>query len=301
VSEKSRQPEPQAKALTPANADSTLVGAPDRERVCVGLRNVKKRFGSLVVLDGLTMDFERGKTTVIIGPSGTGKSVLLKHIVGLLQPDSGEVWFNGVRMDQLQEQEMVESRKKVGFLFQLSALFDSMNVRDNICFPLAQHTKMTRAQQDERCREVLRMVGLAGIEEKMPAQLSGGQKKRVALARAVVLAPELILYDEPTTGLDPVRADVINELILELSKNLGVTSIVVTHDMHSANKIADRMIMLSGGNIIADGKLSDFEKSENETVKRFVRGLADDEDLKQIKAGFSQSNESDEHTPTPQA
>lgn len=266
--------------------DSTDDGPPPPD-VCVRLRNVHKRFKSLVVLDGLDLDIQRGKTTVIIGASGTGKSVLLKHIVGLLKPDQGAIWFDGKRIDQLEENQMVESRKKVGFLFQLSALFDSMNVRDNICFPLAQHTRMTPAQQDARCAEVLRMVGLAGIESKMPGELSGGQKKRIALARAVVLAPELILYDEPTTGLDPVRSDVINELILALSRNLGVTSIVVTHDMHSANKIADRMVMLGKGKIIADGKLSDFEASTNPMVRGFVQGLADEDDLKQIRAGFS--------------
>ncbi len=261
---------------------------------CVRLKGIKKAFGKLVVLDGIDLDFQAGKTTVIIGPSGTGKSVLLKHIVGLLKPDAGEVWFDDKRMDQLNEQEMVESRKKIGFLFQMAALFDSMNVRDNICFPLEHHTKMSRQDQDARCQEVLRMVGLTDIQEKMPGDLSGGQKKRVALARAVVLAPQLILYDEPTTGLDPVRSDSINELILSLSKNLGVTSIVVTHDMNSAQKIADRMVMLNAGKIVADGKLEDFKNSDNPMVRGFVEGRADEEDLAQIKAGFSQSSQVEE-------
>jgi phospholipid/cholesterol/gamma-HCH transport system ATP-binding protein len=275
-------PQPPAPAKAP----------PQGNDPCVRLKGIKKAFGKLVVLDGIDLDIQAGKITVIIGPSGTGKSVLLKHIVGLLKPDSGEVWFDNKRMDQLDEQEMVESRKKIGFLFQMSALFDSMNVRDNICFPLAHHTKMPRAQQDARCNEVLRMVGLKDVLDKMPGDLSGGQKKRVALARAVVLAPQLILYDEPTTGLDPVRSDAINELILSLSKNLGVTSIVVTHDMHSAQKIADRMVMLNAGKIIADGKIQDFKKSDNPTVRGFIEGHADEEDLAQIKAGFSSANTS---------
>ncbi len=296
-------PDPTAKPPTQP-APNIPTGAKDAARAkpvghdpCVQLKNIKKSFGKLVVLDGVDLDFHAGKTTVIIGPSGTGKSVLLKHIVGLLKPDSGEVWFDGKRMDELSEEDMVESRKKVGFLFQLSALFDSMNVRDNICFPLAHHTKMSRADQDARCDEVLRMVGLAGVQEKMPGDLSGGQKKRVALARAVVLAPQLILYDEPTTGLDPVRSDAINELILSLSKNLGVTSIVVTHDMHSAEKIADRMVMLNAGKIVADGKLEDFHNSKNPMVRGFVEGRADPEDLAQIQAGFSAAKDA----PTDQA
>jgi phospholipid/cholesterol/gamma-HCH transport system ATP-binding protein len=285
-------PDPTAKppaSPPPGNAPGARAAAhPPAHDPCVQLKNVTKAFGKLVVLDNLSLDFHTGKTTVIIGPSGTGKSVLLKHIVGLLKPDKGEVWFDGKRMDELSEQDMVESRKKVGFLFQLSALFDSMSVRDNICFPLAHHTKMSRDEQNSRCEEVLRMVGLAGVADKMPGDLSGGQKKRVALARAIVLAPQLILYDEPTTGLDPVRSDAINELILSLSKNLGVTSIVVTHDMHSAQKIADRMVMLNAGKIRADGKLEDFHNSKDPLVRGFVEGRADPEDLAQIQAGFSQ-------------
>lgn len=232
------------------------------------------------------MDIERGKTTVIIGPSGTGKSVLLKHIVGLLRPDKGEVYFDDQRVDTMNESDLVPLRTRIGFLFQMGALFDSMNVRDNICFPLVEHGKISRQEQHEKCESVLRMVGLPGIENKMPADLSGGQKKRVALARAVVLEPDLVLFDEPTTGLDPIRADVINELIISLKENLGITNLVVTHDMASANKIADRMVMLYDGQFIAEGDPQSFAKIENPLVQRFIHGDADEEDLEAIRHGF---------------
>ncbi|MEX2389844.1 MAG: ATP-binding cassette domain-containing protein, partial [Phycisphaeraceae bacterium] len=206
----------------------------------VRLVHVSKSFGPLHVLRDVNFSFERGKNTVILGPSGTGKSVLLKHIVGLLKPDQGEVYYRDQRVDQLTPSQLVEVRKDVGFLFQMSALFDSMTVGENVAFPLVEHSTKTAEARGARVEQVLEMVGLPGIQDKMPADLSGGQRKRVALARAVVLEPALVLYDEPTTGLDPIRADVINELILALNRKLGITSIVVTHDMASANKIADR-------------------------------------------------------------
>jgi phospholipid/cholesterol/gamma-HCH transport system ATP-binding protein len=252
----------------------------------VRLVDVHKSFGPLRVLAGIDLELKRGQTTVIMGPSGTGKSVLLKHIVGLIRPDRGEVWFEGKRIDTMDEHDLVEMRKKIGFLFQMGALFDSMNVGDNVTFPLVEHSEMSREERAHRCDQVLKMVGLAGIQKKMPADLSGGQKKRVALARAVVLEPDMILYDEPTTGLDPIRSDVINELIISLSKNLGVTSLVVTHDMLSANKVADRMVMLYDGHVIADGSPEEFRHSENDTVQRFIKGEADADDLQQIRAGF---------------
>ena len=215
----------------------------------VGFHRVTKSFGPLRVLSRINIEFRRGEVTVILGPSGTGKSVLLKHIVGLLRPDAGEVFFDGKRMDVLEEKDLVEMRTRIGFLFQMGALFDSMSVGENIAFPLLQHTDADADERSERVTRVLRLVGLTGLEPKMPSQLSGGQRKRVALARAVVLDPALVLYDEPTTGLDPIRADVINELILALSKELGISSIVVTHDMASANKIADRMLLLYDGKV----------------------------------------------------
>ncbi|QDU34474.1 putative phospholipid import ATP-binding protein MlaF [Poriferisphaera corsica] len=255
------------------------------------LHGVSKRFGPLRVLHRINLEFERGKTTVILGPSGTGKSVMLKHIVGLLRPDQGEVFFNDVRVDHANEQQLVEMRKKIGFLFQMGALFDSMNVGQNIAFPLVEHTTLTKPQQNARVAQVLKQVGLSGLEQKMPAQLSGGQRKRVALARAVVLEPELILYDEPTTGLDPIRADVINELIIALNKELGISSIVVTHDMQSANKVADRMLLLYNGSIVCDGTPEQFRKSDNELVQRFIKGIADEQDLDSIRSGFDKDTD----------
>jgi phospholipid/cholesterol/gamma-HCH transport system ATP-binding protein len=254
----------------------------------VRLVDLHKAFGSLRVLGddagGINLELGRGKTTVIIGPSGTGKSVLIKHIVGLLRPDRGEVWFEGVRVDAMRERDLVEARKKMGFLFQMSALFDSMTVEQNITFPLVQHTKLSPRERHERCMRVLSLVGLKDVERKMPADLSGGQRKRVALARAVVLEPDLVLYDEPTTGLDPIRSDVINELIIALKDRLGVTSVVVTHDMASARKIADRMVMLYDGRFIADGEPEAFCRTENDLVQRFIRGEAEPADLALIRS-----------------
>ena len=253
----------------------------------IRLVGVHKSFGPLKVLEGVSLDLARGQATVIIGPSGTGKSVLLKHIVGLLEPDRGEIWFEDRRMDGVPEPDRLEVRKQIGLLFQMGALFDSLSVADNICFPLVQHTKMTAKERGDRCAEVLELVGLGGIEKKMPADLSGGQRKRVALARAIVLQPKVVLYDEPTTGLDPIRADVINELIVVLGRHLGITSVVVTHDMASADKIADRMVMLYDGRIVADGEPRAFHQSDNELVQRFIQGKADQEDLDRIREGFA--------------
>lgn len=248
--------------------------------------DVHKAFGPLKVLEGISLDIERGKTTVILGPSGTGKSVLLKHIVGLLKPDRGEVWFEGARMDQLNESDLVAKRKRIGFLFQMGALFDSMTVGQNVGFPLQQHTQMDGQQRQSAVARVLEMVGLPGLEKKMPAELSGGQRKRIALARAIVLEPSLVLYDEPTTGLDPIRADVINELITTLGEHLGITSIAVTHDMSSANKIADRMVLLHEGRIVYDGTPEQFHHADQDLVQRFIHGRADAEDLHAIHSAF---------------
>ncbi|MBK8270437.1 MAG: ABC transporter ATP-binding protein [Planctomycetes bacterium] len=230
----------------------------------IELRNVAKRFGALVVLDNLNLSIEEGKTTVVIGESGTGKSVLLKHIVGLLRPDSGEVFFQNTRIDNLDEEGLVPFRRRMGFLFQLSALFDSMSVGENVAFPVLQHSAKSAVKTDEIVAETLRKVGLEGFQNRRPGELSGGQKKRVALARAIALNPEVVLYDEPTTGLDPVRADVINELILKMGRELKATSIVVTHDMISAYKVAHRIVMLDKGRIIADGPPDYFRKTDDQ-------------------------------------
>lgn len=253
----------------------------------VRLVNIYKAFGSLKVLEGVSLDIYPGKTAVIIGPSGTGKSVLLKIICGLLKPDSGEVWFNDQRVDKLPEKELVNIRKKMGMLFQMGALFDSMTVGDNITFPLLEHNqKMSAAERLERGRSMIKVVGLKDVGNKMPADLSGGQRKRVALARAIILEPELVLYDEPTTGLDPIRSDIINELILGLTRRLGLASIVVTHDMISADKIADRMVMLYDGKVVIDATPTEFHQSDNDLVRRFILGQADADELAAIREGI---------------
>jgi len=257
----------------------------------IRLVDVHISFDGQRVITGVTLDIMRGQTTVILGPSGTGKSVLLKLIVGLLKPDRGEVYLNNQRVDQLGASELVEARKKIGFLFQQSALFDSMTVGENVCFPMVEHTKFSVKQRKDRCMTVMRIVGLEGVEMKMPAHLSGGQRKRVALARAIVLEPEIVMYDEPTTGLDPIRADVIDELIKSLSNRLGITSVVVTHDLGSAQKVADRMVMLFEGQIIEDGTPQSFCQSENALVRQFVRGQADQLDLDRIRSAFEPIND----------
>jgi phospholipid/cholesterol/gamma-HCH transport system ATP-binding protein len=245
----------------------------------IRFEDVHKRFGPLVVLNGLNLDIPADQTTVVIGPSGTGKSVLLKHIVGLLKPDSGKIYFHGQRIDHLSDRELEGIRKRFGFLFQLSALFDSMDVGENIAFPLRQEGRMQESQINDTVHEKLSIVGLAGMERKMPADLSGGQRKRVALARAMAMNPEVLLYDEPTTGLDPIRSDVINELILKLQKQFKVTGIVVTHDMASAFKVADRIVMLLHGKIVYRGTPDELRTCEDPEVQRFIQGRASKEEL----------------------
>lgn len=250
----------------------------------IELRNLHKRFGSLVVLNGLTLSIEAGKCIVVLGASGSGKSVMLKHIVGLLRPDRGEVWFDGDRIDNLPERKLVPYRQRFGFLFQMGALFDSLNVEENIAFPLVEHTRKSGEETLQIARQKLALVGLPDAGKKMPGELSGGQRKRVALARAIALSPDVILYDEPTTGLDPIRSDVINELILKLQRELKVTSVVVTHDMNSAFKVGDRMVLLHDGKLIFDGTPEEIEKSEDPIVKRFIAGEASEQELATLNA-----------------
>jgi len=245
----------------------------------IRLVDLHKSFGTLTVLDGITLSIPQRQSIVILGPSGTGKSVLLKHIIALLKPDKGEVYFRDQRIDQLSERALEPIRKRFGFLFQLGALFDSMNVFENVAFPLREHGTFSEEQIKNTVANKLGMVGLDGTQNKMPAELSGGMKKRVALARAIALDPEVVLYDEPTTGLDPIRADVINELILKLNDELHVTSIIVTHDMASAFKVADRIVMLSNGKVITDGTPDQIRNCTNEEVQRFIQGRASADDL----------------------
>ncbi len=248
----------------------------------VELVNVHKRFDDLVVLDGINLALKPGRTTVIIGESGMGKSVILKHIIRLLTPDRGEVYFKGRRIDNLPDRELAKVRPQFGYLFQLSALFDSMTVGENVGFPIRELTHTRATEVAEIVKEKLTMVGLDGLQSKWPAELSGGQKKRVALARAIALDPELILYDEPTTGLDPPRSDEINELILKLQGELNVTSVVVTHDMASATKVGNRIVMLHNGSFIFDGDAKSIMEVEDPRVRCFVQGKCSDEVLRDL-------------------
>ena len=246
----------------------------------IEVRNLVKKFGKRVVLDHVSLSLEKGKTTVIIGPSGCGKTVLSKHMIGLQRPTSGEVWFDGQRIDPLNEKELAPIRMRYGFLFQGGALFDSLTVAQNIVFPIEQHTHITDwTKIHQLIEEKLAMVGLDGYEHYYPSNLSGGQQKRVALARAIAMDPEVIIYDEPTTGLDPIRSDVINELVLKLQRELHVTSLVVTHDMKSAYKIADRIVMLHHGKIIADGDTDTIRNHPHPVVQQFINGQIGEDDL----------------------
>jgi phospholipid/cholesterol/gamma-HCH transport system ATP-binding protein len=244
------------------------------------LENITKTFGPNLVLDKISLAVEKGKTTVVIGPSGCGKTVLVKHLIVLLRPNSGEVYFKNQRIDNLSENELNKVRTHYGFLFQGGALFDSLSVTENIIFPIRQHCEITDwGQVEELVKAKLAMVGLDGYQNHSTASLSGGQRKRVALARAIALNPEVVLYDEPTTGLDPIRADVINELILKLQRELGITSVVVTHDMTSAYKVADRIIMLHNGKIVADGDADHIRNHPHPIVQQFIHGQVDEDDL----------------------
>jgi phospholipid/cholesterol/gamma-HCH transport system ATP-binding protein len=240
----------------------------------IEIRGLSKRFGKKVVLDGLDLTVPKGKNTVVIGGSGTGKSVLIKCVVGLLRPDAGEIRIDGEDVTRMDERELVRVRRKFGMLFQGAALFDSLNVGDNVAFALRRLKMFPERQIQDVVEEKLTMVGLRDIQRLMPAELSGGMKKRVGLARAIAAEPDILLYDEPTTGLDPIMADVINGLIVSLRESLGVTSISITHDMASAYKIADYIAMLYKGRIVEVGTPAEIRGSSNPVVRQFVEGRA---------------------------
>ena len=249
-------------------------------------RNIIKRFGDRVVLDNISLAVEEGKTTVIIGPSGCGKTVFMKHLIALERPTEGEVFFRSERIDELEEDELAKIRTKYGFCFQMGALFDSLTVYENITFPVHQHFKVTDYKSlDELVKQKLALVGMDGYQNYYPASLSGGQKKRVSLARAIALNPEVILYDEPTTGLDPITSDVINELVLKLKEELNATSVVVTHDMKSAYKVADRIIMFHNGRIIADGDADYIRNHPHDVVQQFIHGRVGEAELTALRLG----------------
>ena len=238
----------------------------------IQLRDVHKAFGSKDVLRGFSLEVVEGRTTVLIGTSGGGKSVMLKHIVGLMQPDKGEVWVDGVRVGDLKREELYELRRKAGYVFQFSALFDSMTVAENVGMGLQRIPGMTDGQIHERVRECLDLVDLPGYEERYPAELSGGQKKRAGLARAIATRPKYVLYDEPTTGLDPVTKTVIDRLILRTRDELGVTGVVITHDMESAYHIGDRIAMLYEGQVRFEGTPDQIRASADPVVRAFIEG-----------------------------
>ncbi|MBI4640552.1 MAG: ABC transporter ATP-binding protein [Candidatus Tectomicrobia bacterium] len=244
-----------------------------------------KSFGNNHVLRGVNLTINTGESMVIIGGSGSGKSVLIKHIIGLLKPDQGKVLIDGVDMTTVDEKELNELRKRFGMLFQAAALFDSMTVGENVGFALYEHTSLSRQEILGRVKEKLSMVGLRGVENLMPSALSGGMKKRVGLARAIAMDPNILLFDEPTTGLDPIMADTVNNLIVRLNQQLKVTSVAITHDMKSAYKIGDRIAMLHEGKIITVGTPEEIQHSENQLVQQFITGKAEEESFETVSPG----------------
>lgn len=245
----------------------------------ISIRHVYQTFGSRQILKDVSLTVKDGETMVILGASGSGKSTLLKLIIGLLTPTSGEVLVDGKDMGRLSEEELNKARRNMGFVFQYSALFDSMNVKENVAFGLRMHTKLPEEEIDRIVKEKLHLLGLDGIENLMPSSLSGGMKKRVSLARAIALEPKIILYDEPTAGLDPIRSTDISLLIKHTQKALHATSVVVTHDLKSAEMIADRMAFLYKGSFLAIGRPEDLKASEDERVRQFMEGLPSDPDF----------------------
>ena len=241
----------------------------------IELEQVSINLGGIQVLDRLDLTVNEGQTLVIMGRSGAGKSVILKHIIGLMMPDAGRIYLDGMAIDAMSRGQLNGIRKRFGMLFQSAALFDSMNVRDNVSAGLRRHRKLSQEQINSIVAEKLAAVGLEGVEEKMPADLSGGMRKRVGLARAIAMDPEVILYDEPTTGLDPITADQINDLIVSTGTNLGVTSIVVTHDVASALKVGTDVALLFEGRIIFRGPVSSLEDSDNGYLRQFLDGRAE--------------------------
>lgn len=240
----------------------------------IELKNVCKAFNGHKVMDNLNLRIETGESMVIIGRSGCGKSVLLKHIMGIMRPDAGDVFIDGTDISKINSKELNKVRMNFGMLFQGAALFDSLTVLENVGFQLFEYTELSLDEIKQRVAECLKLVGLSGVEDAKPAELSGGMKKRVGLARAICMSPKIILFDEPTTGLDPIMGDIINDLIRHLHETLNVTSITVTHDMKSAYKIADRIAMLYDKRIIAIGTPEDIKNSDDGVVRQFISGEA---------------------------
>jgi phospholipid/cholesterol/gamma-HCH transport system ATP-binding protein len=245
----------------------------------IQVRDLHKSFGAQKVLSGVSFTIGESESVVIIGRSGCGKSVLLKHLIGLLRADSGQVTIDGEEISNLPERQLLEVRRKFGMLFQSAALFDSLNVEENIAFVLRREHKLSDAEVRERVEEVLEMVELQGIQKKKPSELSGGMRKRVGLARAIIYKPEILLYDEPTTGLDPVVSDSIDNLIIRVRERLKITTVVVTHDTRSMRRVAQKILMMVNGKIYADGPPDEIFSSQDPVIHRFVNGISDPKEM----------------------
>src|SRR3954468_19690062 len=240
----------------------------------IQLKNVKKAFGPKRVLDGFTLDVAEGETTVIIGYSGTGKSVAIKHIVGLLEPDSGEVWVDGLNVPELPRKDLYELRSHIGYVFQFAALFDSFTIRENVAMGLRKQGVLRPDEIEGRVQESLGLVDLDNVADRFPAELSGGMRKRVGIARAVALRPKYMLYDEPTTGLDPVTSATMDQLMIKMRDVLGVTSVVITHDMRSAYTVGTRIALLYEGQVRQVGSVDEIRNSSDPVVRQFIEGRA---------------------------
>lgn len=240
----------------------------------IEIKNLRKSFGTKEILKGVNLQIKEGATTVIFGLSGSGKSTIIKHIVGLLQPDGGEIKLNGKIITGLEGEELLALRKKIGFLFQSGALFDSMNVYDNVAFPLREHTDFSEDEIKKEVYAALNMVALEPdrVSKLFPDELSGGMRKRAGLARTIILKPQILLYDEPTTGLDPIISDQISQMIIKLQKEFKITSILISHDIKEAFKCADYVAMLYEGTIIESGEAESFKNSKNEIIRSFLEG-----------------------------
>lgn len=247
----------------------------ENKDIIISFKDIKKRFSDNIIYDALNLDISTSQTTTIFGGSGTGKSVLLKILIGLLKADSGSILFNNQDISKFSERRYLPIRKQIAMLFQGGALFDSINVEENIAYPLKLHFKMTNKEMRKVIAKNLEMVGLPGIEKLMPAELSGGMQKRIGLARALATNPIVMLYDEPTTGLDPINVTLINNLIIRLKEELSLTSIVVTHDMESAFTVSDKVAMLWDKKIIFYGSVNDIKDSGNPIVHRFINGISE--------------------------
>jgi phospholipid/cholesterol/gamma-HCH transport system ATP-binding protein len=238
----------------------------------IQLIDIHKSFGPKKVLQGFSLDVNEGETMVIIGYSGTGKSVAIKHIVGLLEPDQGEVWVDNVRVDTLPRRQLYEMRGKIGYVFQFAALFDSLNIGENVAMGLRRSSGLSEREIQQRVAEALDLVDLPGVQSRFPAELSGGMRKRVGIARAIALRPKYMLYDEPTTGLDPVTSAVIDDLMVRMREKLGVTSIVITHDMKSAFTVGTRIAMLYEGQVRQVGTVDEIKRTSDPVVRQFIDG-----------------------------